>query len=150
VVIGANVRGGALDEAALAQLMRAAAGLDVTLHRAVDLCPDPVAAVRMAARLGIGRILSSGGAVRARDGVERLAQVAAAAGDQVSIMPGAGITPETVADIAAGLGISEIHASCGQDAPTDPAAQRLGFAAAHRRETSAETVAALRAALNRL
>lgn len=41
---------------------------NVTLHRAIDLTPDPVAAVEVAVRLGIDRILTSGGAGTAMEG----------------------------------------------------------------------------------
>ena len=40
----------------------------VTLHRAIDLTPDPVAAVEVTVGLGIDRILTSGGAATAMEG----------------------------------------------------------------------------------
>ena len=51
VVLGASRPDGTLDEALLAALIAEAAGLDLTLHRAIDLCPDTPAAVRDAKRL---------------------------------------------------------------------------------------------------
>ena len=50
VVIGASLPDGRLDAATLARLLRAAEGLDVTLHRAVDLAPDPEEAVALPSR----------------------------------------------------------------------------------------------------
>jgi len=150
VVIGANHPGGELDAAALSRMVAAADGLDITLHRAVDLAPDAAEAVQLARRLGIGRILSSGGAVRAVDGMDRLRQMVRAGGTAVSIMPGAGITPENAATLLKGLGIREIHASCGRPVPQDPKAVDLGFAPSQLRVTSVEDVRTLSSALSAL
>ena len=90
IVIGANVADGRLDVAALARLMLRADGLQATLHRAVDLAPDALEAVRQAIELGFTRILTSGGAPTALEGRDRLAQMADAAGGQIGIMPGGG------------------------------------------------------------
>ncbi len=62
VVIGANLPDGRLDQSALQRLIKAADGLDIALHRSIDLTPDVVEAVEIAKQLGINRILSSGGA----------------------------------------------------------------------------------------
>lgn len=150
VVIGASRPDGRLDAAALARLMRAAEGLDVTLHRAVDLAPDAEEAVAAAVALGIGRILSSGGAVRAAEGVPRLAAMIRAAAGRVTIMPGAGVAPETLPALAV-LPLTEIHASCSAPLPEpDPRVAALGFQPAGARRTDAARVAALRAALDAL
>ena len=60
VVIGASRDDGTLDADALGRLVKAAAGLDLTLHRAFDLVPDPFAALETAIALGFRRILTSG------------------------------------------------------------------------------------------
>ena len=52
VVVGASRSDGTLDRAVLERLIKAAATLDVTLHRAFDLVPDFDAAVEMAIDLG--------------------------------------------------------------------------------------------------
>lgn len=150
VVIGANRPGGDLDKAALARMVAAAQGLDITLHRSVDLAPDAGVAVRLARDLGIGRILSSGGAARAVDGMDRLGRMVRAGGAAMSIMPGAGITPDNASALVNGLGIREIHASCSRPVPQDPAAVALGFAPRQLRVTSVEDVRALSSALSAL
>lgn len=148
VVIGANRPDGRLDAAALARLMAAAAGLDVTLHRAVDLAPDPVAAVDTARGLGIRRILSSGGAATAVEGAARLAAMHRAGG--VTIMPGAGVAAETLGPLRAALPLTEVHASCSRPLPPpgDPRIMAFGFRPPGARGTDAGRVAALRRALD--
>jgi copper homeostasis protein len=136
VVIGAT-QGDALDGAALAGLVAAAEGMDVTLHRAADLCADPLAVVDLCHALGIRRILTSGGAASAASGLDRLAAMVRHAAGRLSIMPGGGVTPETVAALR-GLRPAEVHASCSVPGPAAP----MGFGAP--RLTSAERVRALK------
>jgi copper homeostasis protein len=150
VVIGASRRDGRLDAPILARLVRAAAGLDVTLHRAIDLAPDPEEAVALAVSLGIPRVLTSGGAPRAADGVPRLASMMHAAAGRLTVMPGAGVSPETLPALAS-LPLTEIHASCSAPLPEPaPAIAEFGFQAPGARRTDASRVAALRAALDAL
>jgi copper homeostasis protein len=150
VVIGASQPDGRLDNLALARLMAAAQGLDVTLHRAIDLAPDPGAAMREVAALGIRRVLSSGGALRAPEGLQRLARMRAAA-PQIGVMPGAGLNAENIASVAAALpGLREVHASCAEPVAADPQLDAFGFTPSGAKRTSARHVAAMRAALNRI
>jgi copper homeostasis protein len=137
-------RAGRLDLPVLRRLVTAARGMDITLHRLVDLLDDPVTAVKISADLGIKRILTSGGALRAIDGLAVLAQMAAQGG--VSIMAGAGVRAEHIAPLAA-VGIREFHASASRGLAEDARLTKLGFAPSERRETDPGTVAALKAAV---
>jgi copper homeostasis protein len=139
VVVGA-LAGDALDRAALERFARAAEGLCCSLHRAVDLCADPLAAVDVAADLGFRRVLTSGGAATAAAGRGRIAAMVARAGGRLSIMAGAGVTARTAGALR-DLGLRDIHASCARAG----AAMPFGFGAA--RVTDAAAVAALKAAL---
>ncbi|MGV8936652.1 MAG: copper homeostasis protein CutC [Allorhizobium sp.] len=150
VVIGASLGDGRLDEDTLGILVDEAAGLDLTLHRAFDLVPDQLAALEAAIGLGFNRILTSGGSRTALDGLATLAAVASAAGNRISIMPGGGLRPETVAQFLALPGLLELHASCARPAKTaDPVLVDLGFLAAESRRTDLDTVRAFRAAMDR-
>jgi copper homeostasis protein len=147
VVIGASAADGSLDVAVLRRLVEVAGEMEVTLHRAVDLAPDPVAAVRQARHLGLRRILTSGGAARAVDGEQRLRAMCAAAGTGCEIMPGAGLTAENAPGLLHRLGLREVHASCSTPRPSARTAVAFGFAAPHRRETSVAAVRAMKEAL---
>lgn len=149
VVIGANEESGRLDEAALGALLRHAGTLDVTLNRAIDLTPDPVAAVETAAALGFKRILSSGGALTCPDGLDALRQMHGRADGRLSIMPGSGVSAETAASILAAFPVTEIHGSCSLPiAESDPKMSAFGFTAGVRRRTSRMKVEKLRATLD--
>ena len=146
VVLGASLPDGRLNEAVLAALLAGADGLDVTLHRAIDLAPDPVQAVAAAIRLGFRRVLSSGGAPSAVHGIGRLATMMQTAAGRLSVMPGSGISALTWPKLAA-LGVTEVHASCAERVATAPGALELGFANGQEKRTNRANVAALKAAL---
>lgn len=148
VVLGASRADGRLDEKTLGRLAARAEGLGLTLHRAFDLVPDLSEAIETAVVLGFERILTSGGARRAADGVETLERTIALADGRISIMPGAGIDPDNAAALVARLGVREVHASCGRTvAPIDEKILDLGFDTSARRVTDREMVAALKAVL---
>ncbi|TGX56277.1 copper homeostasis protein CutC [Sphingomonas gei] len=147
IVVGALGANG-LDRERLARFREAARDATIVLHRAIDLVPDPVAAVREAAALGYDKILSSGGAPTAVEGMATLAAMVAAAGERLSIIAGSGVTPANVARLVAGTGVREVHGSASRrGSEPDPQTRRLGFATEPRRETDETIVAALRAAI---
>lgn len=150
VVLGASLLNGELDRATLEQLLRRARdrGLSCTLHRAIDLSPDLALATRQAMELGFERILTSGGATAAPQGLDGLRRCFDAAEGHITIMPGAGIGPDNVRLLMEHLPLQEIHASCSVPAPAgSQQALAFGFDTAGRRQTSAARVAALKAAL---
>jgi copper homeostasis protein len=149
VVVGALRSDGKLDREALGRFRDAAFDAAIVLHRAIDLVPDPVAAVEEAVALGYDKILSSGGALSAVEGMTTLAAMVAAAGERISIIAGAGVRPDNVARIIAATGVREVHGSASRPGPEpDAATLRLGFAAGPRRATDQAIVQRLRAAIS--
>lgn len=148
VVVGALRPDGTLDRETLARFRDAAQGAAIVLHRAIDLVPDPVAAVREAVALGYDKILSSGGAPTAIQGGATLAEMVAAAGDRLSIIAGSGVNTANVAQLIAETGVHEVHGSASTHGPApDAATLRLGFATGTRRATDRTIVAQLKAAI---
>jgi copper homeostasis protein len=149
VVLGASLEDGSLDVATLKLLSRHAAGLGMTLHRAFDLVPDFAEALGVAVEIGFERILTSGGAKTAPEAVEALAQIIMDAKGRISIMPGSGVTTDTVGDLLARLDLCEVHSSCSRSEPAhDQRLVSLGFVAPTARRTDAELVRALKAQLS--
>jgi copper homeostasis protein len=152
LVFGA-ARDGALDEPMLAAWVSAvrAGGrpVSLTLHRAIDVTADPVAAVEVAATLGFDRILTSGGATSAEEGAEIIARMVARAGDRIRIMAGAGVRPDNAAHLLTTTGVRELHGSASAPLPeSDARTAALGFDTPSRRRTDEATVRALRAAID--
>lgn len=146
VVLGASLQDGSLDTETLSTLIAEARGLDLTLHRAIDLAPDIDMAVEQAVKLGFRRILTSGGAIRAVLGMARLQRMIGAAAGRLSIMPGSGISAETWPDLAH-LRVTELHASCAEPVATSGALLQFGFATGTEKRTARAKVAALKALL---
>ncbi len=150
VVLGASLDDGQLDARTLEHLVRHAMArkLRCTLHRAIDLCPDLAQATLLAIGLGFERILTSGGARKAPDGLDGLQRCFDAAAGRITVMPGAGIDAGNAGVLCARLPLTDIHASCSVPlAPPSPQVADFGFDAGGRRQTSAAKVAALKAAL---
>ncbi|WP_431877943.1 copper homeostasis protein CutC [Amycolatopsis sacchari] len=120
VVVGALTARNELDRAVLADLVAAADGLPVTVHRAIDVSADPVAAVEALVPLGVRRVLSSGGAARAEDGVPVLRRMVAAAGDALAVMACGGIRPHNALAIARATGVRDLHAAPRRRLPPPP------------------------------
>jgi copper homeostasis protein len=98
-------------ETRMSALLDAARPLPVTFHRAFDECLDLGAALEALIRLGVNRVLTSGGARTAPDGVDRLARLVTQAKERIEILPGGGITPDNVKDLVERTGVREVHFS---------------------------------------
>ena len=146
VVLGASNPDGSLDTDTLTTLQAEAKGLETTLHRCFDLTPDPFGALEHAIALGFSRILTSGQAATAPEGIALLTGLHEQATGRIVIMAGGGISPANAPKFLA-AGLRELHASCSVAMDEDPAVASFGFSPAKRRETSAYQVRALKAAL---
>ncbi len=111
VVIGALTPEGDIDEAALKRLMTASRDIGVTFHRAFDLCNDPKQALETLINAGCERVLTSGQQAKAEQGCELLKELVVQADGRISIMPGAGVTPENAEKIIAITKVKELHLS---------------------------------------
>ncbi|MFJ4223028.1 copper homeostasis protein CutC [Microbacterium sp. NPDC089695] len=110
VVVGALDAGGALDLDAMARLRDAAGAASVTLHRAIDVSVDPLATLAAARSLGLRRVLTSGGASAAVDGIDTLRAMVAAADGAIEVMAGSGVDAACAAALA-GIGVDALHFS---------------------------------------
>jgi len=151
VVLGASLPDGQLDHRTLERLIRRAASLDLscTLHRAIDLCPDLAVATNTAIDLGFERILTSGGAPSALQGMGGLQRCFDAAAGRITIMPGAGINADNIKLLGARLPLTDVHASCSEPVAAGSApVKAFGFETGSRRQTSIDKVIALRNAIS--
>jgi copper homeostasis protein len=149
IVVGAMTPGGRLDIDLLRLLVARGEGLGVTLHRCVDLLPDPVEAVSAARMLGIDTILTSGGRATAIEGAATIARMRAEAGGRVTILAGSGVTADNAGELLAGTGVDAVHASCRASLyPADPRSVALGFSPPAPRKTDEREVRRLRQAVD--
>ena len=90
-VFGALRPDGSLHLEQMADLVAAAQGLPVTLHRAFDVCRDPMDTLEQAIDLGIGTILTSGQAATAWEGRALIGRLLDRAEVRSDILIGGGV-----------------------------------------------------------
>lgn len=111
VVIGALTPERDIDVEHLRPLMAEAQGMQVTFHRAFDVCRNPRQALEDIITLGCTRLLTSGQQPTAEQGIPLLQELVKQAQGRLIIMPGAGVNPENAARILRETGATEIHSS---------------------------------------
>ena len=96
IVIGCLKADGSLNMNRMKVLIKLAGGKSVTLHRAFDLCSDPEKTLMQAVELGIDTILTSGQQEDCRMGMPVMKKLSELAGDNIELMPGAGVNAEVI------------------------------------------------------
>ncbi|XP_026332188.1 uncharacterized protein LOC113239405 isoform X2 [Hyposmocoma kahamanoa] len=96
-----------------AKVITRAAPKPVTFHRAFDCCRDPREAMKIIIGLGFDRVLTSGHRPTAAHllAIQLLKQLLCEFGDNIQIMPGAGITVDNVKTFIDN-GFKIVHSSC--------------------------------------
>lgn len=111
VVIGILNPDGTLDTKRMAILMEEAKGMSVTLHRAFDVCVDPMKALQQAKELHIDTILTSGQKNTALEGADLLCELVKQAGDEIDILIGSGVKDSVIQKLAVSTGATSFHMS---------------------------------------
>ena len=78
---------------------------------AIDVSADVIEAVRACMRCGVSRVLSSGGAPTALEGVATLRHMVIAAGGTLCVAAGGGVDASNAVAIATDSGVHELHGS---------------------------------------
>ncbi len=131
VVLGVLQENGEIDARATARLVAEARPMSVTFHKAIDATPDLAAGLATLIELGIDRVLTSGGAATAREGIAQLERLVTLAAGRIVVMAGGSITRGDVPRLLA-AGLTELH---------------IGSAACINDKTAADAVSAFLRAL---
>lgn len=148
VVFGALTPTQEIDVPTTERLIAAARPLDVTFHRAFDVCVNAVTAMEQLLQLNVDRLLTSGQSATAEQGGDAIRSLVEKADGQMAILAGAGINAANVVAVVDQTGVQEVHASCSHSVAVAVAHGEVAFGVG-RRETSAEIVRELVMALNR-
>jgi copper homeostasis protein len=110
IVIGALDHDRKVDVPRTRQLVQVSAGLPVTFHRALDFTRSLTEALEDLIEIGVSRVLTSGGAPTALEGVGGIARLVDQAVDRITVMAGGGIREQNVREVVARTGVREVHA----------------------------------------
>jgi copper homeostasis protein len=116
VVLGVLDDGNRIDAARTRALVEIAGGERVTFHRAFDRTPDIFVAADALMSIGISRVLTSGGAPSAIDGVAVLSALVDHSAGRLEILAGGGVRANNVREIIRRGNVGEVHARCECDA----------------------------------
>lgn len=112
VVFGCLTPEGEYDHIANQRLLDAACGMQVTFHRAFDMCNDQIRTLNTIINAGgFTRILTSGGQENAIAGTDKIKTLVELAKDNIGIMVGCGITPNNIKTLAETTKATMFHGS---------------------------------------
>ncbi|HIP76803.1 MAG TPA: copper homeostasis protein CutC [Psychromonas hadalis] len=144
VVFGVLNEYSEIDKDLLTVLMKAAKGVGVTFHRAIDCCVNYPAGLDVILSAGCERVLTSGLSNNALEGINIIKKMVKQSNERLSIMAGAGVNSGNAIEIIKRTGVQELHLSakharqslmkevsaCGKNS------EFLAFSATEQREIS--------------
>jgi copper homeostasis protein len=128
VVLGVLTPDGRVDGDAMRHLVPLARPMSVTFHRAVDLTRDLEESLDALIDAGVDRVLTSGGAASAVEGIGTIASLVQRAAERIVVMAGGGITASNAARVVAETGVREIHVRGSSRVPSTMEYKRAGVA----------------------
>lgn len=111
VVIGILRPDGTLNTEQMGILIKEADGMQITVHRAFDVCSDPMRTMEECISLGAHTILTSGQQENCLAGAGLLKKLKAAADGRIHILGGAGVNSDNIGELCRVTGLSQYHMS---------------------------------------
>ena len=109
VVFGVLKPDGTLNMEQMKELMEAAGDMSVTLHRAFDVCVDPIETMEQAISLGINTILTSGQRNVCLQGADLLKELVEKSQGRITIQAGSGVGAEVIRQLYPLTGVRAYH-----------------------------------------
>jgi copper homeostasis protein len=127
LVAGILTRDGQVDEGRCRTLLEAVdRSVEWVFHRAFDITPDPIAALRSLMAIGFRRVLTSGQKATALEGAELIRQLVEVADGRIEVLPGSGVNAANAARLTAITGVGQIHVTAWADAE-DPSTRNASI-----------------------
>lgn len=109
LVVGALTGKGALDKDLIRSVQQLAPESEITFHRAADHARDTLEVLDGCLALGVDRLLTSGGAAQAKEGIPVLQRLVQRAAHDCLIAAAGGIHADNVVEIVEKTGVREVH-----------------------------------------
>ena len=135
-VIGLLDPEGRIDIGRMQILMEIAEGMEITFHRAFDMCINPLLALEQLKNLGVARILTSGQQQSAELGLPLLKELHEKSREINGpiIMAGAGVRLANLTKFME-IGLTEVHSSAGKTVPSSMNYRKVGVTMASNSES---------------
>ena len=117
IVVGFLKANGDVDLDRIIEIVDIAKPLEVTFHRAFDMCRNPLEELEHLKEAGVKRILTSGAKMKAEDGIDLISELVKKAEDEIIIMPGSGINENNISELLRRTGALEFHSSAKKFIP---------------------------------
>lgn len=111
VVIGTLKPDGTLNMEQMTELVKEAGEMSITLHRAFDMCKDPIETLENVKELGIHTILTSGQKNSCINGTQLLSELVRKADNKVDILIGGGVDAAVIEELHNNTGATSYHMS---------------------------------------
>ncbi len=111
ISIGIQLQNGEIDLERMKRAVEVAYPMGVTCNRVIDRVPNPEAALEGLISIGVERVLTSGQGATAMEGIEKLTAWQKGYGNDIIIMPGAGVRSNNLLALMSKTGCSEYHTS---------------------------------------
>ena len=115
VVFGCLTPDGRVDEDRTARLAERASPAESTFHRAFDMTADPEAALEALIACGVTRVLTSGQAPTAIEGLPLLKRLVKRAAERIIVMGCGALRPDSIGKVRKQAGLAELHFSAQID-----------------------------------
>ena len=111
VVIGFLTSDGEIDIVKTKEVIEMSKPMEVTFHRAFDMCKDHLKALSQLKNIGITRVLTSGAKNTALEGINLLADLVTESQNEIIIMPGSGVNENNLSELIEHTNALEFHSS---------------------------------------
>lgn len=111
VVVGTLNPDGSLDLERMKELVEAAGDMSITLHRAFDMCKNPIQTLEEVKTLGIHTVLTSGQKNSCIYGTDLLKHLVQEAGNKVDILIGGGVDASVIQELYEETKATSFHMS---------------------------------------
>jgi copper homeostasis protein len=111
IAVGIQLLSGLMDVENMKRVVEWAGEMEVTCHKAFDRTPNAEDALEAIIAAGCKRVLTSGLAKTAIDGVGILQQLMQQSAGRIIVMPGGGVRSTNIAELATRIKTAEYHSS---------------------------------------
>ena len=111
IVIGFLLPDGEIDVERTKEIVELAYPMEVTFHRAFDMSKDLISSMEILRKIGIKRILTSGGFNTALEGLKMLKKLVDKSDGKIIIMPGSGVNEINLQELMIHTEAIEFHSS---------------------------------------